>query len=71
MASQYPSCFLLVQRLITQLATFADIPTAGSGPTFMHMIGKEEKTKQAWLFPTCVSCNDALIALSVNFESNE
>jgi len=32
MDCQYPPCFLLVQPLITQMATFADKPTAGSGP---------------------------------------
>jgi len=31
MDCQYPPCFLLVQPLITQMATFADKPTAGSG----------------------------------------
>jgi len=38
MDCQYASCFLLVQPLITQMATFADKPTAGSGP----ITGSEE-----------------------------
>jgi hypothetical protein len=38
MDCQCSSCFLLVQSLITPLATFADIPSAGSGP----MSGCEE-----------------------------
>ena len=32
MNCQYSSCVLLVQSLITPLVTFADIPSAGSGP---------------------------------------
>jgi hypothetical protein len=33
---QCSSCFLLVQSLITPLATFADMPKAGSAPTSGH-----------------------------------
>jgi len=29
---QYSSCFLLVQSLVTALATFANMPRAGTGP---------------------------------------
>jgi hypothetical protein len=65
MDCQCSSCFLLVQSVITPLATFADIPSAGSGP----LNGCEEPTvdaeipnKQTLVRHVCAGCQVSYVS---------